>query len=107
MNYPTLSWVRQQLRNNLHSRVRYPILDAYIVGSVAKGEATEISDLDIAVIIPEADRVTAVRRSERYHAKFSSNAQKPHWDGRVVDIQFFYPGSPELDGYSKIQISSY
>lgn len=102
--YPDKRWIVSQLRNNLQSRVDYPVLGAFIVGSEAKGTANKNSDLDIAVIIPSSDKISALKRTENYHAKFRSDFDKPKWNGRVVDFQFFYEGDSELAGYSKITL---
>ena len=102
--YPTLDWVVERLRNSLVSRIDYPILDAFIVGSEARGTARPDSDLDIAVIIPLVRGKTALQISEAYHAKFRSNAALPHWQGRRVDVQFFYPDDPELQTYAHRRI---
>jgi predicted nucleotidyltransferase len=102
--YPNLTWVRNQLRYNAASHNRYKVLGAFIIGSEAKGSATPQSDLDIAVIIPPIRGKTALQVSEYYHTKFRTDWQKPHWNGRIVDFQFFYPDDPMLANYPKIQI---
>jgi predicted nucleotidyltransferase len=79
-------------------------LAGYIIGSEAKGTAKENSDLDIGIIIPKSDYISALKRTEIYHSKFMSDEQKPKWKGRIVDFQFFYEDDPELKTYSKIQI---
>ncbi len=104
MLYPSLRWVVGRLRNNVIYRVRYKVLDGYVVGSEAKGTARPDSDLDIAVIITPVRGRSALQISERYHAQFADDQWKPHWNGRVVDIQFFYPDDPELAGYSRIKL---
>jgi len=101
-NYPSLKWVKSNLRNNLQARVKYKILDACVIGSEAKGTAKPDSDLDIAVIIPPVRGKTALKVSENYHAKFTNEKWKPQWNGRIVDFQFFYPNDPELTNYNKI-----
>ena len=102
--YPNKRWVTSQLRNNLFSRVNYPVLDAFIVGSEAKGTAKEDSDLDIAVIIPQSRYGNALQKTVYYQQKFRNDAQKPNWNGRIVDFQFFYPDDPELATYNKIYL---
>ena len=77
---------------------------AYIVGSEARGTAKEGSDLDIAVVIPKSTRISAIKRTENYHSKFTTEKQKPQWNGRIVDMEFFYEDDEELAGYSKIQL---
>lgn len=103
--YPSIAWVRSNLRYNLHSHSKDKVLAAYIVGSEAKGTAKSDSDIDIALIVSEQPRLTALKKTERYHQKFAEEGQKPAWQGRVVDFQFFYENDPEFLGYSKIKIS--
>ncbi len=95
--------VRSMLRWNAFSSRRDKALNAFIIGSVAKGTATEDSDIDIAVIIPELNK-SALKITEHYHSKFQKNMQMPSFNGYRVDLQFFYEGSKELEEYSKIQI---
>lgn len=103
-NYPNKKNIMNFLRQNMVSRVDYPIFHAFIIGSEAKGTANEESDLDIAIVIPKSERITALKRTERYHEKFYSDGQKPKWNGRIVDFQFFYEDDKELEGYPKIKI---
>lgn len=105
-SYPSLSWVRSQLRWNATSNSREKVLAAYIVGSEAKGTARPDSDLDIAIIVAPHKRVSAIQKSERYHQKFTSDQQKPKWNGRIVDLQFFYPDDKALLGYTKIELQA-
>ena len=102
LGYPTKKNIIKMLRHNLTSRVKYPIIGAYIVGSEARGNARPDSDLDIAIIIPKSDKITSLKRTENYHSKFYDDGQKPKWNGRVVDFQFFYEDDPELKTYNKI-----
>lgn len=102
--YPTIKWLKSALKNNIESRVDKPILAAYIVGSEAKGTAREDSDLDIAIIISPIRGKTALQFTDNYHAKFSNERWKPHWKGRIVDFQFFYPEDPELKTYTKLEL---
>jgi predicted nucleotidyltransferase len=106
MTYPDLRWVKHQLRSNLWSRVEYPVLDAFIIGSEARGTARAGSDIDVAVVIPPVRGKTALQVSERYHGKFTSSSQYPEWEGRAVDFQFFYPDDPELLTYSSKPLAS-
>lgn len=105
MPYPPLSWIREQLRYNCHSWLRTKILEAYIVGSRAKGTAIAKSDLDIALVVPAKKRVSSLRMTENYHANFTEESQKPKWNGIVVDFQFFYPGDPHLAACQKVPIA--
>ena len=102
--YPSKKDIIKMLRYNLTSRVKFTLLAGYIIGSEAKGTAKENSDLDIGIIIPKSDYISALKRTEIYHSKFMSDEQKPKWKGRIVDFQFFYEDDPELKTYSKIQI---
>lgn len=105
MTYPSLTWVRSQLRNNSVSRIRHKVISAYVVGSYARGTAVKDSDLDIAVVIPRMEMVSALQATERYHSKFRDARFLPVWNGVQVDFQFFYPDDVELAGYSKIKIA--
>jgi predicted nucleotidyltransferase len=105
-SYPDIKWVKRQLRTNLYSRVNHDVLDAFIVGSEAKGTAKDDSDIDVAVIIPKVQGKSALQVSERYHSRFMKESQKPTWDGRVIDFQFFYQDDPELVGYQKIPLGT-
>jgi predicted nucleotidyltransferase len=102
--YPTLSWVRSELRFNLNSQLRTKVLSAYIIGSYAKNENKKGSDLDIAVLVPQKATISSLKLTERYHSKFSSNNQMPRWMGVQVDFQFFYPDNLELKKYKKIKL---
>ncbi len=97
--YPSLKWVKNQLQ---YCSMWLPILDAYIIGSEAKGTASPDSDLDIAVIIGDVSHSTSIRFSEDFH---SEQIELPDWQGRQVDFQFFYPDDPEIKEYSKIPLA--
>lgn len=101
--YPTKSWIKNLFRWS-NPRINVKFLDAFIVGSEAKGIAKPDSDLDIAVIIEPIRGKTALKKTEEYHSRFFTDAQKPKWNDRIVDIQFFYPNDPELQSYSKIDL---
>lgn len=103
-NLPQLKDVRAMLRWNPYVSCREKVLEAYIIGSTAKGTDTNDSDIDIAVIIPRKARKSALKFSEHYHAKFTCNSQKDTWDTKLVDFQFFYPDSEELKEYPRIKI---
>ena len=83
------------------SRYDGKILASYIVGSEAKGCARADSDLDIAIVIPKKVRLSALQVTEHYHAKFKADNQKPSWNGRQVDLQFFYSGDVALASNKK------
>ena len=100
---PPLSWIRGRLRDAGLRRMQ--VLEAYVVGSYARGTAHPLSDLDIAVVIPYYKNATALARTERYHSRFTSDEQKPHWQGIRVDFQFFYPQDPHLSRYATIRLS--
>ena len=100
---PHLGWIRSHLREV--GLRRFSVLSAAIVGSYARGTATGNSDLDIAVILPYSGRISSLKRSELYHARFKDNRHLPHWQGLRVDIQFFYPDDAELKSYSMIGLT--
>lgn len=87
---PKMKDVRSMLRFNPVASVRDKVLEAYIVGSVAKGTNGDGSDLDIAVIIPAKKTVSDYKFTVRYHQKFMQDNHKPHWQGMRVDFQFYY-----------------
>lgn len=101
---PSLSWVRARLRYGIRVAVRRKVLAAYVVGSFARGRATEKSDVDIAVIINPVKGKSSLKYTENYHGHFTSNSQYPTWEGHRVDFQFFYPTDPELKRYQKIPL---
>jgi len=102
--YPSKRYIISALRNNTVSRVNYPILSTFIIGSEAKGTAKESSDLDIGIIIPKSNKISSLKRTENYHSKFTNDDQKPKWDNRLLDFQFFYEDDQEFIEYSKIQL---
>jgi len=104
--YPSLAWIRKELRFSVYAPTKRKVLGAFIIGSEAKGVAHANSDLDIGVIVEPVRGKTALQLSEEYHNKFSSDEQKPSWNGRRVDFQFFYPNDPELNNYSKIKVTA-
>ena len=103
-NYPKRKDIISMLRNNLTLRVDYPVIGAFIIGSEAKGTAKEGSDLDIGIIIPKSNKISALKRTDNYHSKFNDDIFKPKWNGRIVDFQFFYEDDPEFEKYSKIKL---
>lgn len=100
----TLDRVGKLMRNNLWVKRKYTILSACVVGSVARGTDHDNSDIDIAVIIPKVRGKRAITVTEQYHARFSSDHQKPHFNGRQVDLQFFYENDPALKSYDTIPL---
>ena len=104
MSYPTIVWINEEMRYSPYAARRVKILEAFIVGSEAKGTAKPDSDLDIALVIEPVKGKTSIKYSEYYHQKFPSDDCKPKWNGRRVDFQFFYPDDPQLATYSKIPI---
>ena len=92
------------LRYNTIKSLSIKIIKTFIVGSEAKGSATKESDLDIAIIIEKKNTKSSLKFTEQYHSYFTNEAQKPKWNGRVIDFQFFYEEDDELNGMSKIEI---
>jgi predicted nucleotidyltransferase len=104
-NYPNRFWIQNQLRYPLCGPAfRRRILNAFVIGSEARGLAKPGSDLDIAVVIPPIRGVDSLKLSERYHQHMAGDHCVPEWEGRKVDFQFFYPTDPELEQYQKIPI---
>lgn len=103
-DYPTLKNLKSVLRNNIIFPLRRKIIEAYIVGSEAKGTANENSDLDIAIVVEPVRGKTSLQLTEAYHNKFSSEQFVPRWNGRKIDVQFFYPTDSELEGFQKIKL---
>lgn len=101
--YPPKKWLLARLRE-WPGNFNRPVLDMFIVGSEAKGTARPDSDIDVAVIINPIRGKDALKVSEYYHQKFTSDLWRSRWNGRLIDFQFFYPGDPELEGYSKIPL---
>ncbi len=90
MSLPTLTDVRRMLHYNPTASKREKVITAFVIGSVARKENKEGSDLDIAVIIPTKQQRTSLRVTEHYHSRFIDNSQMPHWNKMRVDFQFFY-----------------
>jgi hypothetical protein len=101
---PTLANVRHFLRYNAYVSYRTKVLEAFIVGSVAKGTSHKDSDIDIAVIIPRKARKSSLKVTEHYHARFTCDSQKDKWQNKQIDIQFFYEDDPVLKEYSMINL---
>ena len=104
-SYPNIKWLNSALRNNLQKPVRRKILNAYIIGSYAKGTNSKNSDLDIAIIISPIKKLTSLQYSNLYHTYFINENQRIKWNDVIVDIQFFYPNDAELENYIKIELT--
>ena len=76
IKFPTLKWVKSSLRNNLVKPFRPKIIKAYIVGSFARGDFNDGSDLDIAIIITQRRGMSSLQVSESYHSNFTSDIFK-------------------------------
>jgi len=103
-NYPSKQWIVSCLRNSIISPIRLKLIDAYIVGSEAKGTSKPNSDLDVALVVHAIRGKTSLQKTMQYHSKFYDDKFKPRWNGRIVDIQFFNPEDPELQNYIKIPL---
>ena len=101
---PTLRWVKATLRQSLYAAMRPEVQAAYIVGSVARGDASPHSDLDIAVVIHPVRGKSALQFTANYHSRFPTDAAKPQWQGQRVDFQFFYPDDPALAKIHKVPL---
>lgn len=61
--YPSLKWIKRELRMNRWANTSSPVLAAYIVGSEAKGTAKSDSDIDIAVVVPQNKNLSAIKKT--------------------------------------------
>lgn len=102
---PSLGWVKRNLKVNLVPFHR-EVLDAFVVGSVARGTARPDSDIDIAVIVPPVRNKTSIKISEEYHSRILHDSWKPRWNGRIVDFQFFYESDSVLSEYTKLPLAN-
>lgn len=84
--------------------MRLNVRKAFIIGSEAKGNATNGSDLDAAIVISPIKGKTSIQYTENYHSYFTKEYEKPHWNGRCIDFQFFYETDKELISYEKIEL---
>jgi len=100
--YPTIRDVKHILRHSLYAP-RVQVIVAYVLGSEARGTAKENRNLDIGIVIPTVRGKSSLKFTENYHNKFSSDAGKPHWKGRRIDFQFFYPAD-DISDYNKIEL---
>ena len=106
MQYPDVAWIKRTLRFSPYASMRPNILSAYIVGSEAKGTGRPDSDMDIALVVPKTPVLRSIKKTEHYHNRLLRDEDKPHWNGRRVDFQFFYPDEVgEIESYSKIKLS--
>ena len=93
------------MRNNRWVKRKYPILRAYLAGSVVRGEASPESDIDILLVIPPVRGKSALKVSEQYHSRFELEAQQTHYKGRVVDFQFYYESDEnEILSMAKVKL---
>ncbi len=102
--YPSITEIRGLLKNNLTKPLRVKVLRAFIIGSEGKGTSNEKSDLDIAIVIPELKRKTSIQFSENYHSYFKLENQKPKWEERIIDFQFFFESDKDLKTIKKIPV---
>lgn len=83
----SLRKVRSDLRYNAFSSRREKVLNAYLLNN-----RDESGQMVVAVVIPSKPKLKSVTLSERYHAKFTSDSQKPKINSQHIDYQFYYPG---------------
>ena len=106
VKYPYIAWIKRTLRLSPYASMRPNIIAAYIVGSEAKGTANPDSDIDIALVVPKTPGLRSIKKTENYHNRFLRDEDKPHWNGKRVDFQFFYPDEmDEIESYTKIKLS--
>lgn len=103
--YPSLRFLRSELRNNLTKSFRRKILCAFIIGSEAKGTSAINSDIDIAIIVDALKRKSSLKLSEEFHSNFIHDFQIPKWKGRIIDFQFFYKEEFDKLNIPKIEIN--
>lgn len=104
MEFPPKSFVVDELRSNPVNPVRLKIIATYVIGSFAKGMQSSKSDIDIAVVIPKLRTTTSLQFTENFHFRFTHQKQKPKWNGRIIDIQFYFEDDDELDLIPKIEL---
>jgi hypothetical protein len=102
--YPSIKFLRRELRCNLTKSIRPKILKAFIIGSDAKGIENSKSDLDVALIIPKVKGKTSIQFTDIFHSHFTSENQKPKWNNRIIDFQFYFEYDFELNEIPKIEI---
>ena len=105
---PDFKWLKSQLRTSIWARLNknqlQKIKAAYIVGSEAKGLAKDNSDIDIAIIMEPIKGVSSINFTQAFHDKYQSDNNKPSWNGRLIDFQFFWTTDEEWKQYDKIKI---
>ena len=110
---PTVEEIVKVLASHPLIRLREPVLRAFVVGSFAKGEQTERSDLDILLEVPSANEKTIDEMEWRYRAALQAHFVKnnirgvadhihPQWAGRRVDMYFTYDA--DLETRPKVQL---
>jgi predicted nucleotidyltransferase len=104
IEYPSIAYLKKELRYNYTKSIRPKILKAFIIGSEAKGKVNPKSDLDIALIIPKIKGKTSIQFTEIFHSNFISEYQKPKWNNRIIDFQFYFEDDFELKKIPKIEI---
>lgn len=106
--FPDLKSIKHALRWGLHGRFNYPVIGAYVIGSRARGDFNEDSDIDIGVVISPVRGKSSLKITENYHSKYHNNFEKPRFNDMIIDFQFFYPGELEYlvenENYSIIKI---
>jgi predicted nucleotidyltransferase len=104
-NYPSIIFLKRELRYNSTKSIRPRIIKAFVIGSEAKGNASPKSDLDIALIIPKVKGKTSIQYTDNYQFHFTSESQKPKWNNRIIDFQFYFEDDSELSEIPKIEIA--
>ena len=102
--YPSIIFLKRELRYNLTKSIRPKIIKAFVIGSEAKGNSNPNSDLDIALIIPIVKGKTSIQYTESFHSHFISESQKPRWNNRIMDFQFYFEDDYELNEITKIEL---
>lgn len=92
------------LRYNSTKPLSIKIVKAFIIGSEASGNSSANSDLDIAIIIQTKKTKSSLKFTEQYHSCFTNQTQKPKWNDRTIDFQFFYEDDDELNAIMKVEI---
>jgi hypothetical protein len=94
--YPSVRWCRTALRNSRvgPNRRTWQIGRGYVIDTAGLGWETPESHLVIALEIARRDgtrpKLSANQVSAYFHASFTSETQWPQWQGRPVDLEFFY-----------------